>query len=402
VTLATATNFWRVHLAYSILTYSGAAGFGPYTASFTLGALRREYVKCRVNAEVDGFGNPAYRDFEWVSDTLINITSGTEPTADDEVHLIRTMPVDELIHDFTDGAVINEINLNEIALQTIMLCQQFLDGRIDAPLSVNLDMGLNQIKNLADGTDPTDAVTLQQLLDISGNAPFYAAQAASSALSAQGFRNQTETLYNDTAQLKADVEDLVEQAEDILEDIQEAVSAVPMNNWTATTDPTVNDDEGDGYSVGSKWYNTVSGEAFMATSVSVGAADWKLITLDADDLGSMAFESATDYQLVDPRVQTVTSAGTVTPTNENDLVVITAQAEALLIANPSGTMVQGQALIVRIKDNGTARAISYGSNYRAVGVILPTTTVINKTIYLAMIWNATDMKFDVTGVAQEA
>lgn len=108
------------------------------------------------------------------------------------------------------------------------------------------------------------------------------------------------------------------------------------------------------------------------------------------------------YQPVNPRVQSVASAASVTPTNENDLVAITAQAEALILANPSGAMVQGQALIVRIKDNGTARAISYGSNYRAMGVALPTTTVINKTLYLAMIWNATDTKFDVTGVAQEA
>lgn len=166
MTLATATNFGEFILAHSILTYSGAAGFGPYTASFTLGALRREYVKCRVNAEVDGFGNPAYRDFEWVSDTLINITSGTEPTADDEVHLIRTMPVDELIHDFTDGAVINEVNLNELALQTIMLCQQFLDGRIDAPLSINLNMGNNRITDMADAIGGQDAVTLNQVIQI--------------------------------------------------------------------------------------------------------------------------------------------------------------------------------------------------------------------------------------------
>lgn len=108
------------------------------------------------------------------------------------------------------------------------------------------------------------------------------------------------------------------------------------------------------------------------------------------------------YQELAPRVQTVTSAGTVTPTSTNDLVKITAQAEALTIANPTGTMAEGQALIIRIKDNGTARDINYGSNYRAVGVIPPDTTVINKTLYLAMIWNATDSKFDVTGVAQEA
>lgn len=101
-------------------------------------------------------------------------------------------------------------------------------------------------------------------------------------------------------------------------------------------------------------------------------------------------------------VQTVTSSATVTPTSANDLVVITAQATGLTIANPTGTMVQGQALMIRIKDNGTGRSIAFGTNYRALGVILPTTTIANKTTYLGCIWNATDTKFDVVGLNQEA
>jgi len=58
--------------------------------------------------------------------------------------------------------------------------------------------------------------------------------------------------------------------------------------------------------------------------------------------------------------------------------------------------------VIRIKDNGTARAISYGSQYRAIGVTLPTTTVISKTLYLAMVYNAADTKWDVLAVGQEA
>lgn len=103
-----------------------------------------------------------------------------------------------------------------------------------------------------------------------------------------------------------------------------------------------------------------------------------------------------------PNVQSVTSAATVTPTFSNDLVKITAQAAALALANPTGTAVPGWGLAIRIKDNGTARAISYGTQYRAIGVTLPTTTVISKTLYLACIWNADDTKFDVVAVAQEA
>lgn len=104
----------------------------------------------------------------------------------------------------------------------------------------------------------------------------------------------------------------------------------------------------------------------------------------------------------DARVQTVTSSATVTPTSTNDLVIISAQAVGLTLANPTGTFTEGQALMIRIKDNGTARTIAFDTNYRAIGVTLPTTTVISKTLYLGIIYNSTDAKWDVLGTPQQA
>jgi hypothetical protein len=99
----------------------------------------------------------------------------------------------------------------------------------------------------------------------------------------------------------------------------------------------------------------------------------------------------------------VASSATVTPNwDADDQVIITAQAAALTLANPSNTATEGQRLIIRIKDNATARAISYGAHYRAIGVTLPVTTVISKTLYLGCIWNETDTKLDVVATAQEA
>lgn len=108
------------------------------------------------------------------------------------------------------------------------------------------------------------------------------------------------------------------------------------------------------------------------------------------------------YGTITPRLQSIVSSATVTPTNLNDEVVITAQATGLTLVNPTGTAVQGQSMIIRIKDNGTARTIGYDTQYRAIGVTLPTTTVINKTVYLGLIYNSTDTKWDVIGVSQEA
>lgn len=109
-----------------------------------------------------------------------------------------------------------------------------------------------------------------------------------------------------------------------------------------------------------------------------------------------------DQTFLNARVQTVTSSATVTPVSTNDLVIITAQAAGLTLANPTGTFTEGQALMIRIKDNGTARTIAFDTNYRAIGVTLPTTTVISKTLYLGIIYNSTDGKWDVVGTPQQA
>jgi hypothetical protein len=103
-----------------------------------------------------------------------------------------------------------------------------------------------------------------------------------------------------------------------------------------------------------------------------------------------------------PNVQAVTSAATVTPTFSNDLVKVTAQAAALALDNPTGTAVEGRELLIRVKDNGTARAISYGSQYRALGVTLPTTTVVGKTTYIRAVYNSNDTKWDCIATVTEA
>jgi hypothetical protein len=98
---------------------------------------------------------------------------------------------------------------------------------------------------------------------------------------------------------------------------------------------------------------------------------------------------------VDSRISQTTSTATLTPDlNLFDAFEITAQAAGLLIANPTGTVRNFDGFIIRVTDNGTARALSYGANYRAFGAALPTTTTIGKTIYLICIYNSTDNLYD--------
>ena len=96
-----------------------------------------------------------------------------------------------------------------------------------------------------------------------------------------------------------------------------------------------------------------------------------------------------------PRIFTVASTATLTPDiSTYDSFEITAQAQALLIANPTGAIGNFEGFIIRVKDNGTSRALSYGNKFRAFGSALPTATTIGKTLYFICIYNSTDDVFD--------
>lgn len=101
-------------------------------------------------------------------------------------------------------------------------------------------------------------------------------------------------------------------------------------------------------------------------------------------------------------VVTVATTATLTATAAANQYNITGQNGALTIAAPTGVFLDGQGLLFRIKDNGTARAITWNGVFRAVGVTLPTTTVLSKILYVGAKWNNAESKFDVIAVGQEA
>lgn len=106
-----------------------------------------------------------------------------------------------------------------------------------------------------------------------------------------------------------------------------------------------------------------------------------------------------------PHVETGTTASTASLTIDSDTYnryTVTALAAAMTINAPTGTPVDGQNLIIRIKDNATARALTWNAAFRAIGVTLPTTTVISKTMYIGCTYNSADSKWDVIAVAEEA
>lgn len=103
------------------------------------------------------------------------------------------------------------------------------------------------------------------------------------------------------------------------------------------------------------------------------------------------------------RVQSVTSASTVTPNADtDDCVDITALAAAVTIAAPTGTPTNFQKLIIRFKDNATARAITWNAAFTAGGVALPSTTVISKILHCGFFYNTNNSKWMCVASSQES
>lgn len=106
-----------------------------------------------------------------------------------------------------------------------------------------------------------------------------------------------------------------------------------------------------------------------------------------------------------PRITTITSSATPTVNTDNcDAVTITALATAItsMTSGLSGTPVDFQKLMIRIKDDGTARSITWGASFASRGVTLPTTTVISKVLTVGLIYNSAASTWDCVAVAQEA
>lgn len=144
-----------------------------------------------------------------------------------------------------------------------------------------------------------------------------------------------------------------------------------------------------------------TGTAVVATDtllVGVGKLQKQitdLIAVDATKASLSGSETLTNKRIT-PRTDSVASGATLTPIGDSiEYMLCLALAAGTTIAAPTGTPTQGQKLIIRLKDNGTARSIAWNAIYRAsTDLALPSTTVVNKTLYLGFIYNATDSKWD--------
>lgn len=121
-----------------------------------------------------------------------------------------------------------------------------------------------------------------------------------------------------------------------------------------------------------------------------------------DSSSSFVKKSIKRKTLISPINNNTETATTLTPNiDENQQESVNDLATALTIAAPTGTALTGMKLILRIADNGTARALTFNAIYRAIGVTLPTTTTANKILYIGLIYSEQGTKWDVVAIKEE-
>lgn len=150
---------------------------------------------------------------------------------------------------------------------------------------------------------------------------------------------------------------------------------------------------------------TVNGHA-LSSDVTVSKSD---VGLGNVDNTSDATKNSATATLSNKRItaRTLSISSSATPsinTDSYDSVTITALAAAItsMTSGLSGTPNDFDQLMLRIKDNGTSRAITWGASFASRGATLPTATTAGKVLYVLLIWNAAASVWDCVSTAVES
>lgn len=93
----------------------------------------------------------------------------------------------------------------------------------------------------------------------------------------------------------------------------------------------------------------------------------------------------------------VTSAATINPTAQ--VYNVTALAVPATINIPSIGAADGLAFLLRIKDNGTAQALTFSSSWGNVsGLATPTTTTAGKQLTIGALYNSSTSRWEIQGI----
>lgn len=163
-----------------------------------------------------------------------------------------------------------------------------------------------------------------------------------------------------------------------------SLNGVPLVNVTATTAPTVSNDNTQGYSRGSYWINTLTNVYYVCTNASTGAAVWNATTPTSNTpvvgTARIATSATAARWSITPGMYTgtgVISGCLITPNNNTSFNISAGQAVILDYttdpANPVATIVNISAQTVTLNGTELARAVNWWTA-NSSGVITSQTT----------------------------
>jgi hypothetical protein len=145
---------------------------------------------------------------------------------------------------------------------------------------------------------------------------------------------------------------------------------------------------------------TFTGTITITGSTIVNTGTITLPTSTDTLVGRATTDTLTNKRIT-PRIVTATDDATaVIDVDVTDQYQLTAIANATEFT-VTGTPVNGQKLIVRLKDAGVAKALTW-TGFIAIGCTAPTTTVAGKTHYIGCIYNSATPTWNIVAAIVEA
>lgn len=133
-----------------------------------------------------------------------------------------------------------------------------------------------------------------------------------------------------------------------------------------------------------------------ASDTTLSRSSAGVLAVEGVVIPSISSTNTVTNKRVTRRFVTTTQSATPTINTDNtDIASITGLAQAItsFTTNLSGTPVAGDLLMVQITDNGTARAITWGTSFASTTVSLPTTTVISTLLRVGLQWDTVAAKW---------